>query len=319
MNTGLIRAICRIAASLAPLAFATHALAGMTQDLASCTAAKGSSSAAACTRVMDSGRLPDEQFWIGHFNRGSGYQRGNEYAKALADFDKAVKLNRGFSRAYLGRGLVHDEFGAETKALADLDRAIELDRGDWSAYYSRATVLRGGGDLDAALADLAKAAEHASNKPQVALLRALIRAERGEYAGARADINKVIADGGSDASGYYARAAVAFAEQRLDAASDDLDRALAAESKFAAAHMLKGRILEAEGDKAGAKERYRKALDLAPDLFDGRHARVIARERLKALGDDVAKPDVALATPRKVGCKRFLPATGMLIEASCGE
>jgi tetratricopeptide (TPR) repeat protein len=105
----------------------------------------------------------------------------------------------------------------------------------------------------------------------------------------------------------------------------DLDRAFAAENDFAAAHMLKGRILEAQGDKAGARQRYRKALELTPDLFDGRHARAISRDRLKALGG-AASPDVALVEPepgrdsgRKVGCKRFLPTTGTIIEASCGE
>ena len=143
MNTEMIRACCRMAAMLAPLAVATHAMAGMSQDLASCTAAKGLSSAAACTRVMNSGRLPDEQFWIGHFNRGSGYRRANDYDKALADFDKAVELNSRFARAYQGRALVHDEQGEDYKAHADLDRAIELDPRDWSAYYSRATILRG--------------------------------------------------------------------------------------------------------------------------------------------------------------------------------
>ena len=303
---------------LAPLAVATHAMAGMSQDLASCTAAKGLSSAVACTRVMDSGRLPDEQAWIGHFNRGSGYRRANAYDQALADFDKAVELKPRFARAYQGRALVHDELGADYKAHADLDRAIELDARDWSAYYSRATILRGGSDFDGALADLAKAAERAPKKPQVVLLRALIQSAKGEPAEARAAINKVIADGESDASGYYARATVAFDEQRLDAASADLDRSLAVEEAFAAAHMLKGRILEAQGDKAGARQRYRKALELAPDLFDGRHARAIARDRLKALGDTT--PDVALVEPaRKVGCKRFLPTTGTIIEASCGE
>jgi tetratricopeptide (TPR) repeat protein len=288
--------------------------------------------------VMDSGRLPDEQFWIGHFNRGSGYRRANDYDKALADFDKAVELNSRFARAYQGRALVHDEQGEDYKAHADLDRAIELDPRDWSAYYSRATILRGNQDFDGSLVDLAKAAERARKKPQVALLRALIQSAKGEHAEARAAINKVISDGKSDASGYYARAVVAFDEQRLDVALADLDRAFAVEKDFAAAHMLKGRILEAQGDKTGARQRYRKSLELAPDLFDGRHARVVARDRLKALGD--ADTPVALVAPRpeparkverkvereperapaqKVGCKRFLPTTGTIIEARCGE
>src|SRR5262249_865838 len=154
---------------------------------------------------------------------------------------------------YQGRALVHDEQGEDYKAHADLDRAIELDPRDWSAYYSRATILRGNQDFDGALADLAKAAERGPKNPQVPFLRPVIRPAQGEAAEARAAINTVISDGKSDASGYYARAAVAFDEQRLDVALADLDRAFAAEGDFAAAHMLKGRILELQGDGAGAR------------------------------------------------------------------
>ena len=96
------------------------------------------------------------------------------------------------------------------------------------------------------------------------------------------------------------------------------------EDDFAAAHMLKGRILEAQGDKTGARQRYRRALELAPDLFDGRHARAVAAIALQGAGRSAARPgrwrDVVDHEPgRKVGCKRFLPTTGTIIEASCGE
>jgi hypothetical protein len=91
--------------------------------------------------------------------------------------------------------------------------------------------------------------------------------------------------------------------------------------------MLMGRILEARGDTAGAKARYRKAAGLAPGSFDARSARRTARERLQALGDTVGdtvggtdNADVALVQPAKdVGCKRFLPATGTIISASCDD
>jgi tetratricopeptide (TPR) repeat protein len=308
-----------VAVVLATAGFSTSAAAGMSQDLASCTAAEGRNSAAACTRVMDSGRLPQEQFYIGYFNRGSGYRRAGDFDKALADFRRVVKLKPAFARGYHMRGLVQADLGAREDALADLDRAIELDKGAWSTYYARASLLQAKGENDGALADLKTAGELKPSETKVQLLRALIMADMGDYAQARSEINKVISSGRDTASAYYVRAAVAFQEKRYDAASDDVEKAIARRDAFPAALTLQGRILEARGDTAEAKARYRKALQAPVDNIEARNARKIADERLKALGVDT--PDVALnqRAPEPVGCKRFLPATGTIINMDCDK
>ncbi len=85
---------------------ATGVQAGMSQDLASCTAAKNRSAAAACTRVMDSGRLPRAQMYIGHFNRGTAYRRAGDFDKAVSDFSKVLELKPGLCPRL--RGPRHD-------------------------------------------------------------------------------------------------------------------------------------------------------------------------------------------------------------------
>jgi tetratricopeptide (TPR) repeat protein len=303
---------------LATVGLSGSAEAGMSQDLKSCTAAEGRESAAACTRVMNSGRLPDEQFYIGYFNRGSGYRRAGDFDKALIDFKRVVKLKPQFARGYHMRGLVEADLGARSEALADLDRAIELDAHEWSTYYMRASLRRDSQDYGAALADLQTASGLKPTETKVQLLRALIMADKGDYAGAHAEVDKAISDGRDTAGAYFARASVAYEEKRYDAASEDVDRALAGRNSFPAAQTLKGRILEARGDVAGAKARYHTALEQPVDHLEARAARKLASERLKALGADVA--DVALnQRPVEVGCKRFLPATGTIITAACGD
>ncbi len=308
-----------VAVVLATAGFSTSAAAGMRQDLASCTAAEGRNSAAACTRVIDSGRLPREQFYIGYFNRGSGYRRSGDFDKALADFRRVVKLKPAFARGYHMRGLVQADLGAREDALADLDRAIKLDGRAWSSYYTRAGVLRDKKDYDGALADLKTAGELKPTETEVQLLRALVTADKGDYADASEEINKVISSGRDTAGAYYARAAVAFEERRLDPATDDVEKALARHDAFPAAYALQGRILEARGDTVGAKARYRKVLELPVDKIEARMARKVAQDRLKALGVDSA--DVALnqSKPEVVGCKRFLPATGTIINMDCDK
>jgi len=304
---------------------ASGAQAGMSQDLSTCTAAKNRAAANACTRVMDSGRLPREQMYIGYFNRGTAFRRAGDFDKAISDFTKVLELKPGFARGYEARGMTEDDRGNRDKALADLDEAVKRDGKGWQFLYSRAVVLRADGDTEGALRDLDAAGDIKADAPNVPLMRALILADKGSYEAARAEINRVLAAGRGDASAHYARAAVALEEGRIDAAEDDADRALELDADFAAAHMLKGRILEERGNKSAARVRFDKALGAASDSFDGRTTRRVAKERLSALGGPVkGKRDgdvaeVVLERKGPLDCKVFLPATGSVVTAKCNE
>ncbi len=306
---------------------ASGAQAGMNQDLSSCTAAKNRAAATACTRVMDSGRLPREQMYIGYFNRGTAFRRAGDFDKAVSDFTKVLELKPGFARAYEARGMTEDDRGNRDKALADLDEAIKRDGSAWQLLYSRAVVLRADGDTEAALRDLDAARDIKSDAANIPLMRALVLADKGNHEAARTEINRVLSEGRGGASAHYARGAVAFDEGRIDAADDDAERALELDGDFAAAHMLKGRILEERGDKAAARARFDKALGAALDSFDGRTTRRVAKQRLAILGGsgratDKHDDDVAEVSFKKKGpldCKVFLPATGSVVTAKCSE
>ncbi len=303
---------------------ATGASAGMSQDLASCTAAKDRSAAAACTRVMKSGRLPDSQMYIGYFNRGTTWRRLGESAKAVEDFTKVLELKPGFARAFEARGMAQADSGAHAAAMADLDEAVKRGGDDWRFLYSRAVVLRSEGDSEAALSDLSAAGNLKQDGAQVVLMRALILADQGDDAGAGVQISQAPSKGREEALISYTRAAVAFRAGRIAEADADVDRAIALRGDLAAARTLKGRILEARGEPAAARTSYAKALVAVQDSFDGFAARRLANERLAVLGRpapakggrDVA--EVKLET-RPLDCKVFLPATGSVVTAKCSE
>ena len=54
------------------------------------------------------------------------YNRG-DYTGAIADYDKAIKLNPDYALAYTNRGLAKAQLKQYSEAIADLDKAIELD------------------------------------------------------------------------------------------------------------------------------------------------------------------------------------------------
>jgi tetratricopeptide (TPR) repeat protein len=285
-----MRRIYLAGAVLLPIGVASLAFAGMKEDLASCTAARGRASAEACTRVMNSGRLPDEQRYIGHFDRGMAYHHAGEYMRAWVDYNEAINLHP-FARGYHARAFIKQDLGAYDGALADTGRAIALAPSDWYGFYCRALILRDRGDNDGAMADLDRAHELAPEEKRPKLMRAQILADAGHVDAARDIINKVIAQGSNDSAGFYARAAVAFKEGRLDAASDDLARVLELGQDVGAAHILLGRVREARGDTKGAGKHYRQALAEPDTALDWRPARRLARDRLAALEGGAAGAD----------------------------
>jgi tetratricopeptide (TPR) repeat protein len=314
---------------------ATSASAGMSQDLSSCNAAKDRAGAAACTRVMSSGRLPNEQMYIGHFNRGTGYRRAGDTDKAISDFTKVLQLKPDFVRAYEARGMAHADSGDREAAMADLDEAVKRGGEQWQYHYTRAVVLRANGDREGALRDLEAAMDIDREAAFPPLMRALIFADQGSFEDARGEINRVLSRGRETAAAHYARASVAFAEGRVEAAEKDVDRALDLRADFTAAHMLRGRILEERGETKAARQSFEKALDGEVDSFDGRAARRLAKARLgnkdkadsgepekSASKKPAANADVAevkLEKSRPLDCKVFLPATGSVVTAKCSE
>ncbi len=168
---------------------ATGAQAGMSQDLASCTAAKNRSAAAACTRVMDSGRLPraaDVHRTLQSRHAPTGAPA--TLTKAVSDFTKVLELKPDFARAYEARGMTEDDRGNRDKALADIDEAIKRDGKAWQLLYSRAVVLRADGDTDGALRDLDAAGDLNAEAANIPLMRALDPRRQGLLrGGARRD------------------------------------------------------------------------------------------------------------------------------------
>ena len=187
-------------------------------------------------------------------------------------------------------------------------------------------MRRADGDTEGALSDLDAAGDIKADAPNIPLMRALILADKGSYEAARTEINRVLSGGRGTASAHYARAAVAFKEGRIDAAEDDADRALELEVEFAAAHMLKGRILEERGkSRPPARASTRRwepprILRWPHDAARGERAAVRTRRRrprVEKRDGDVA--EVVLEKKGPLDCKVFLPATGSVVTAKCSE
>src|SRR5262249_49306799 len=92
-----------------------------------------------------------------HVARGYAYHLKKDYDKAIADFDKAIRLNPKEAMAYNNRGNAWVEKRAYPKAIADYTEAIRLDPEFTEFINNRGSAYRKNGDVKKALADHEKA------------------------------------------------------------------------------------------------------------------------------------------------------------------
>lgn len=178
-----------------------------------CADGNGDAGIAACTRAIASGRWKGGDQAINFYDRGLDYYAKGDYARALADFEMAIKLdpkmfdayndrgniyyekhdydravadysvaiklNPSDARAYYNRGVADMEQGDRQRAFADFNSAIRLDPRQSDAYFRRAVIYKDRGDTDHALADFAMAArlnpDDSEAQAQIKALRAILR------------------------------------------------------------------------------------------------------------------------------------------------
>ena len=78
----------------------------------------------------------------------------NHPDSAVDDFDRAIRVDPSYARAYHMRGVARENKGDSDGAMADFTKAIELKPEDGAAYYSRAALYSKLGKEDFALEDI---------------------------------------------------------------------------------------------------------------------------------------------------------------------
>jgi len=102
---------------------------------------------------------PAEPDAANHYNnRGIIYRIKGDYDRAIADYDKAILLNRGdYPAAFYNRALAYADKGEYDHALADFDVVMRFDAKNALALYARGLTLLKKGDAEAGKADIAAA------------------------------------------------------------------------------------------------------------------------------------------------------------------
>jgi tetratricopeptide (TPR) repeat protein len=121
-----------------------------------------------CTAVIQSGKYTGKNLAIAFNNRGVGYYKKQDYDRAIADYDQAIRVDplpgvaaddrgRTGTNVYNNRGYAYFAKKDHARAIADYDRAIKVDPKDPLVYNNRGLAYSDTGEFDRAIADFGEA------------------------------------------------------------------------------------------------------------------------------------------------------------------
>jgi len=142
---------------------------------------------ATCTPAIESGRWSGQEVSEAYFRRGLGHYGIDDYAPAIADFDRAFELWPDNSEILYFRGITHRLAGHHASSIADLTELIRREPDHAGAYNNRALAYAQTKQYEKALADYDEALRVSPTLPSALVGRGRVLLELGEPARALRD------------------------------------------------------------------------------------------------------------------------------------
>ena len=208
-----------------------------------------------------------------YYRRGSAYGTLKEHERAVADYSEAISRDPAYMFAWMLRGVSHLQLKRFEQAMADLERAIALDSRQAVAYRHRAWLWSNHRkDIDRALEDYARAIELAPRWVEVYLERAnlYLRHEMPSHA---------VADFAKAAELQPKNETALFGLGRARVLTNDLDGSVAALDRALALAPRNGEFLGLRGYVQFLRKRYAEALADSLAAVDVNPQRVASMNR----------------------------------------
>src|SRR5258705_13975857 len=101
------------------------AMASDRSDRIACTQADGpDAKIAACTRLLESGKLTNQDRSKAYQARGIFWREKGERGRAIADFNEALRLTPNDSDVYKNRGIIWLDMGEVDVALSNFNESV---------------------------------------------------------------------------------------------------------------------------------------------------------------------------------------------------
>ncbi|MEG5072662.1 tetratricopeptide repeat protein, partial [Microcoleus sp. B3-D2] len=106
--------------------------------------------------IDEEGQTPEQKAELFH-QQAFLYRFTEEYAKALASYDKALDIKPDYHEAWFNRGIALRNLGRWEEAIASYDKALDIKPDYHEAWFNRGIALRNLGRWEEAIASYNKA------------------------------------------------------------------------------------------------------------------------------------------------------------------
>ena len=93
------------------------------------------------TKILADRNMNNRERAVTYLLRGEVYRDKGDPDRAIADFDRAIRIKSNYSRAFYYRGLTWDKKGQTQKAFKDVEQAAMLDPEN-KIYTHRLDILK---------------------------------------------------------------------------------------------------------------------------------------------------------------------------------
>jgi tetratricopeptide (TPR) repeat protein len=222
-------------------------------------------------------RNPSAEFYT---IRGTIWTEKQEYDKAIADFNEALRVDPKYASAHSARDMARRKRGDSDKALTNPGKAVRLDPKHAVTYYNRGIARQTRGEFDKALADFNQSIRFDPQHANAFSARGALLQNKGDLEKAIADYDEAIRLDPKQAAAHANRGIAWQKLGRYDIASADWKEAIRLDPKNVNAHCALAWLLATCSD-----DRYR----------DGKRAVELATKACEMSGWKYANGLIALA------------------------
>jgi WD40 repeat protein/serine/threonine protein kinase len=163
--------------------------------------------------------------WQDWSSRGKAFSNLSQWARAIADYDRAIALGAEGSETWYRKGVAHHDLQQWDKALLSLTRALDRDPNRASAWHYRAAVNNALRRYERALADADKAIELGDKSAWLRAHRAVALKGVGRTDEAIRDMTEFLASEPNHSWSLAMRGEWYGEQQKWREAADDFTRA----------------------------------------------------------------------------------------------
>lgn len=193
-----------------------------------------------CSSLISGGSLSPTDASIAHNNRAYAYTKKGRHDVAIADLNRAIRLNPKFGKSYTNRGIAHQRRGRYDRAIADYNAALRINPKDALALSNRGNAFRKKSQYTRAVQDYTQAIQLNPRLAEAYTNRGDAYKDAKLYDLALVDYNRAVRLDQRSSRAYAARGIAFRGLGRYQDSIRDLSRAIRLQPNFAAAYNARG-------------------------------------------------------------------------------